>query len=905
MEFEPITPIPGAHADYALPALYAAELLGVSRATFLAEHAGQLPSRAGERGPLFDYSDVLNHAMRFGAARSQVRVTVERTLAPLAADPSMFDSAAEWRVSLGFRTPAEARAFELPPLSGALEALADDRLMRDAPRQGGRERTLRAILRGRKGGLSPDVHELVAPFLDKWRYHIVPDSLRTAEGGEGPRLLDCWGAARRLATVFADAGRIARPVSGFILGPVCQLHAWIQVEDVDGWRDVDLALALLCREFFGRDISNFLGGACNHLLPLSLGGDLSGAGYASCGGALTARLLGGAAAPEGRQRTFVRQVGQVASAEVASVALPPSEAARLSMTLAACDGRSFPAEIDRVARARGDAVAIEAPDGVETFAGLARRSRDVASGLLELAPDAKTIAIALPPGVQLAAAVLAVFRLGAWGVLVDPSQPDARLRAMLDRVDADVVLTLHGEEGRFALSLAICAVEIAANGAAPPEDASPAVGGLIFHTSGSSGAPKAVRRSHRSCLVGQLPDLQGVELGPEDRMLLTAGPGSIRIVSELFWPLLAGAGVVVAPQQQLVDPRDLTAMIAAKGVTTLNLAPSHLEVLAARGQLADLQGVRNLFLLGEPSNPATVGQLMAVADVAVYNGYGLTEASPLLFHRCDPAMLPDLPLGQPAAPAVVALLDADGALVEGPGTGELAVGGPCLMDGYVGDDADVEYVPVRGAFGCPRLFRTGDIVERGADGALRYVGRADDQLKVSGYRVNPAEIEGVLRATGLVSDAVAGGDGSGRVFALVEGALGVEPQLVQACGVNLPWYARPVRIHRVDKVPRLPSGKLDRRTAALLLPTVSAKPLADQTDLVVVALHRLLVAIVPGRSWDATISLRQQGLSSLEFVRLLAAVEREFGAELDYVEALAGDDLGGLAAMIRRFGHVG
>ncbi|MEW2067866.1 amino acid adenylation domain-containing protein [Streptomyces sp. NPDC007346] len=470
----------------------------------------------------------------------------------------------------------------------------------------------------------------------------------------------------------------------------------------------------------------------------------------------------------------------------------------------------------RQAAATPDATALIAGDEEWSYAALADRVTAVAARLRDLgARPEKLIAVALPRGADLVAALLAVSATGAAYVPVDPDFPADRVAYLL--ADSDPLLTVRpgspvlapgpyeGPGGR--------APDLP--GLAPEPEAT----AYVIHTSGSTGNPKGVVVTHRA--LANLLDAIGqtLESGPGHRLLAVTTVSFDIAALELFVPLVTGAAVVLARREEVLDPLLLSHLARRTGATHLQATPSLWRGLtdAAPGLLEGLCVMSG----GEPL-PADLADRLATGAERLLNLYGPTETTVW-------STLADLaPDG--AAPHVggalhnttLRVLDTWLRPVPPGVPGELYIGGAGLARGYLGRSALTASRFTADPYGGPgsRMYRTGDLARVQDDGTLRVLGRTDHQLKVRGHRVEPGEIEAVLRTHPDVTDTVVVGlpdpSGSVRLVAYVTGtATGLRPYLAE----RLPEHLVPSVIAQLPALPLTPNGKVDR--AALPAPQAS------------------------------------------------------------------------------------
>jgi amino acid adenylation domain-containing protein len=345
----------------------------------------------------------------------------------------------------------------------------------------------------------------------------------------------------------------------------------------------------------------------------------------------------------------------------------------------------------------------------------------------------------------------------------------------------------------------------------------------VIYTSGSTGQPKGAMIRHRG-VVNRLAWMDDAyRLQASDRVLQKTPFGFDVSVWELFWPLISGAGLVMARPGGQRDNAYLVQAIAAHGITIVHFVPSMLREFLQTAGLEPCASLREVICSGEALTADLVASFAARLPGRLHNLYGPTEASvDVSFWRCDPAA-PTVAIGGPIWNTQLYVLD--GGLLPVPigVTGELYVGGVGLGRGYLKRAALTGDRFVPSPFGVgERLYRTGDLARWRADGTLEFLGRLDHQVKLRGYRIELGEIEAVLRSHGDVADAVvvARQDGAGdqRLVAYVVGqaaaaaAADADVAALRAhLRQNLPDYMVPSAFVALDVLPRTPSGKLDRK----------------------------------------------------------------------------------------------
>ncbi|MFF2965080.1 amino acid adenylation domain-containing protein, partial [Streptomyces sp. NPDC057963] len=418
--------------------------------------------------------------------------------------------------------------------------------------------------------------------------------------------------------------------------------------------------------------------------------------------------------------------------------------------------RMFEVQAARTPRAP----AVSDGDTVLTYAELEIRANRLAHHLIGLgAGPEQVVAIALPRSPELMVALLAVAKTGAAYLPLDTEYPAERI-ALMQADTAPLVLVttkdapVGSAHGPAAVTLLIddpdVAADVARRPANPPSDAErlrplhPRNAAYVIYTSGSTGTPKGVMVEH-----GALADyLTGARSGyPSTRgaALLHSSVSFDMTVTALYVPLISGGCVVIG------SLRDAEAGRSAQTApyTFLKATPSHLSLLMELPK--EYAPTSELLLAGEPVNAAALEDWRRRhPDVAVRNVYGPTETTvSATEYRLAPGQAVDghtLPIGRPLDNTRVYVLDGGLRPVPVGTPGELFLAGSGVARGYVGRPGPTAERFVADPFGGGggRMYRTGDVVRWRADGNLEFLGRADDQVKVRGYRIEPGEIESAL-----------------------------------------------------------------------------------------------------------------------------------------------------------------
>ncbi|MFD6091114.1 non-ribosomal peptide synthetase [Oerskovia sp. NPDC060338] len=546
----------------------------------------------------------------------------------------------------------------------------------------------------------------------------------------------------------------------------------------------------------------------------------------------------------------------------------------------------------------------DAPALVSDAVTVTYRELDHASSVLsrrltnEVSPG-DVVGVCSERSVELFVAIIAILKAGAAFVFLDPDVPAARLSQFVEVSRPRLVLVGPGSSGipttAPTTSLpSISGLLTAEPVAAPDVLVGPHSPAYVLFTSGSTGVPKAVLRSHRLHTSRVFLEQSIYGLGSEDRHLLKL-PLSSR---ELFWPLATGGACVLVPPGAERDDQELLRIMRVHRVSVLSIVPSMLRVLAASTAFATLPALRHVFVGGETLHSDLESRVRSFG-YEVHTTFTLTEAD-YVTHRSGPAPSSDgevSNIGRPLDMRVY-VCDDHGRRVPPGVTGEVWTGGPGLAEGYLHEPARTAERFVPNPFDDPQvpvLFRSGDLAQIRADGSFDYLGRRDLQVKIRGQRVEPTEVEHWIRSHPGVDNAAVVGYAD-----LEQGAVLVafvartddtttERELREHLAEQVPGWMIPRHFTFVPRLPQMPNGKVDR--VALRLPERErpgdlpppTRP-DDPRQTTLVGLWRRVLQLEQIGVDDDFFEL---GGDSLRLLLLRAAIQDELGVTIDAVHLLA------------------
>jgi amino acid adenylation domain-containing protein len=573
------------------------------------------------------------------------------------------------------------------------------------------------------------------------------------------------------------------------------------------------------------------------------------------------------------------------------------------------------------ARRTPDAPAVVFEGCAISHGELDERANRLAHGLRRrgVGPEVR-VGISVEKGPELAAALLAVLKAGGAYVPLDPAHPAERIAFMLRDSGAALLLTGASLAGRVpadgipTISLESLRRETAADPADAPESGVSAQNlAYVIYTSGSTGTPKGAAVPHAAVVNFAADMAQRLGLRADDRFLQFASLGFDVVVEEVFPAWLAGAAVVLS-REELFAPETLLRVVAAEGVTVLELPTAYwhewVRELARLRQR--LPGCVRLVLVGGERLAAERLREWADLHTALVHVFGLTETActSTTLHLApgdDGSRWSSLPIGRPTGNVRVYVLDASGQLLPPGIAGELFIGGEGVGRGYLGRPELTAERFLPDALGDrvgARLYRTGDRVRWLADGTLEFLGRVDHQVKVRGFRIEPGEVEAALLGHAAVREALVtvreDVPGDRRLVGYVVADDGAELSgagLRAHLAARLPEHLVPGAFVVLASLPLTLNGKVDRAALPAPEPGGDAAYTAPRTPTEEV-LAGIWAEVLGTERVGADAHFFELGGHSLLATQVVSRARQAFGVEVPLRALFEAPTVAGLAGRV-------
>ena len=557
-----------------------------------------------------------------------------------------------------------------------------------------------------------------------------------------------------------------------------------------------------------------------------------------------------------------------------------------------------------------------------TYAELNARANRLAHHLQTLGVGPEVlVGLCLERSLELVVGMLGILKAGGAFVPLDPNYPAARLAFMLQDTEVPALLTQEHLLARLPeyAGRRICLdcdwETIAKQPGTDPVCATTAESlAYVIYTSGSTGRPKGVMIEQRA-LVNCIEWMRkAFEFDHRDSVLQKTPVSFDAAMWEFFVPLIVGGRLVMAPRDAHRDPAQIIHVLREHEVTTVQIVPSLLQLLAQESELAACRTLTRMFSGGEALPGDTAQRFLERSGARLYNLYGPTEAciNAMSWECRRDAGCTSVPIGRPIANVRVYVLDGARQPVPVGVAGELYIGGHGLARGYwKRPELTAEsFVPDPHAERPgARMYRSGDRARYLPDGTVEFLGRHDQQVKLRGHRIEPGEIEAALLRHAKVREVLvvrredAAGDPRLVAYVVTSGEVISATALRESIKERLPDYMLPSAFVMLNEMPRMPNGKVDRNR----LPAPDATNLVgdaaqrvEQHDAIEVQLIHIWADLLGRYPLGVADDVFELGGHSLLALRLVDRVNRLFNRDLPvHVLWHAGRTIEGLASVLR------
>ena len=550
-----------------------------------------------------------------------------------------------------------------------------------------------------------------------------------------------------------------------------------------------------------------------------------------------------------------------------------------------------------------DSIAVEFDESRLTYLEFDKKSSQLAHFLLKSrCQQGDAIGVYCVRSVEMLLSIYAIIKMGGVYVPLDPDFPSDRIKYIVENSEATTVLSYGHYATEFkaletqatTINLVDSAVAIATQDDCFPDvSILPEDDAYIIYTSGSTGRPKGVVNSHGGIANRLLWKQNVFDACSADRVLFKT-PFSFDVsVWEIFWPLQAGATMVIAPPDVHKDPDVLEQLIVNKRITLIHFVPSMLNAYINRPEVKPVS-LRAVLCSGEALPLDLQSAFFNVfPNVQLHNLYGPTEAAVDVTHWwCDPKNHSQVvPIGKPIANTQIHIVDSKNKPLPVGVAGELLIAGVQVAKGYKNNPDMTAKSFINAKIGDDpeqKIYRTGDLARWNQKGQIEYLGRLDFQVKIRGLRIEIGEIETLLNQYRQVEQAVvvvntnARGDQNLVAFYVNNQEINVG-EFKAYLGKYLPPYMIPQIFHRLDSIPLTTSGKANRK--ALMEERIADTHFENRTPPTTET--EIMLGTIWSRILDRDDIAREDeffgiGGHSLLAIKFIATLKRETGIKLPY-----------------------
>ncbi|MCE7996677.1 MAG: amino acid adenylation domain-containing protein [Roseivirga sp.] len=560
-----------------------------------------------------------------------------------------------------------------------------------------------------------------------------------------------------------------------------------------------------------------------------------------------------------------------------------------------------------------DACALAYGESRVTYRELNQRSNALSLRLKAAAGDDVLAALYVHPSIEMVVSILAIWKGGLAYLPLDPNQPKARLQAMLEDSQCQLLLTTTADENELSFAgqkLLIDENDSDDVNEMPPLQRSPDQLAYVIYTSGSTGKPKGVKIKHGN-LVNYVSWIKKeLELGATDKAILTLNYAFDAGYTTLFPALVCGGEIHLIPRSLIYSAEGLVDYVSQQGISFMKLTPSLFKAFIGAGNFGTvhLDGLKHVLLGGEAIMAADVEKAASLyPHIGFINHYGPSETTiGCITHPIDMGEFDHFKnrpvIGKPIHNSQAYVLDRHGKPLPIGSKGELYIGGAGVGLGYLGNQKltderflDNPFVPGG------RMYRTGDMARWLANGTVEFLGRTDEQVKVRGYRIELKEIQKPLAAYDAIEEAVVVTrikDDERYLVAYYQAKSAVEATVLRAYLLTkLPAYMVPTQFVHLEEIPLTVNGKVDKKQ----LPGPEIKPpaarltTANQTEEI---LLNIWAEVLGHDSISTDQNFFDAGGDSLKMITMSSKISKFFKKEVSVTNLFAHPTITELARLV-------
>jgi amino acid adenylation domain-containing protein len=455
-------------------------------------------------------------------------------------------------------------------------------------------------------------------------------------------------------------------------------------------------------------------------------------------------------------------------------------------------------------------------------------SQRVKNSICGLVDRNEVVIILMERSIEMIAVMLGIIRTGAAFQLIDLKTPINRINTIISESGANLIV------GRENLNLIECdrrfveykdLVNNEVRSLKEDVYANPTDIAYVIFTSGSTGKPKGVMVQHQGMMNHFASKLALCELKHGSKIAQTASQSFDIFVWQSLAALTVGGHIHIYPDAVVLNANKLVVALINDGVNIVQMVPSYLDIFLLaislkRPMIEKLRALRYIFTTGEKLNPSTVYKLVDLKMGAeLINGYGPAELSDNVCHYVVPfdESVQHVPIGYPISETIIYIVNESGGLCENNETGEIWVAGSCVGAGYVNIFSNEKFIDNPFYDGhdqkYTRVYKTGDLGRKNAQGQYEFAGRIDNQIKINGHRIEIEEIEEILLKNDVFINVclVFTPESADRLSLVYSSREKVDEEaLFCRLTESLPKYMIPTRFIEVDNIPRLTNGKINR-----------------------------------------------------------------------------------------------